>query len=301
MLDDRGALRAVRAAAPGPDRRADQQAQRRVEVEEVVVRELLAPELLGQRVPVAQVERGARLRVLAVAQRLRERDGQREGAGQLVRDQPGLEIARDRRVVFGGPFERARREAPPRGAVDAGRERFDQLAVLLGVDEHGDVLEILRGRADERDAADVDLLDRFLQRRARLRDRLLERVEVDDDGRDRRDAVFLRLGQVSGVAAIGEDPAEDARVQRLHAAVEERREAGQIADVERLDAVLDQVRARPAGRVDRQPRSRERAGELDHTATLVDREQRRGLSVNGQGPSPAAGPLRRGARRARPR
>ena len=52
-------------------------------------------------------------------------------------------------------------------------------------------------------------------------------------------------------AAVGQNAAEDARMERLHAAVEERREAGQLGDLMRLDAVLAQVGARSAGCVDR--------------------------------------------------
>ena len=80
--------------------------------------------------------------------------------------------------------------------------------------------EIFRGRADERDAADVDLLDRLFERRFLARDRRLERIEVHDDRVDRGDAVTLGLVAVRGVSAIDEDAAEHARVERLHATVE---------------------------------------------------------------------------------
>ena len=64
-----------------------------------------------------------------------------------------------------------------------------------------------------------------------LRDRLLERVEVDADEVDRLDAVLLHRGDVLGVVALGEQAAVDLRVQRLDPAVHHLGEAGDLADV----------------------------------------------------------------------
>ena len=71
------------------------------------------------------------------------------------------------------------------------------------------MVEVLRGCPDERDASDVDLLDRFLETRAFARDRLLEGIQVYHHHADRRDAVGRGFGHVRGVVAVGEDRAED--------------------------------------------------------------------------------------------
>jgi hypothetical protein len=89
-------------------------------------------------------------------------------------------------------------------------------------------------------------------------------------------------------AAIGQDTAEDARVERLHPAIEERRKAGQLGDVVRRDAVLAQVRARSAGRVERRAARRERARKLDDARTIVDREERRFALVRARRSYPAS-------------
>ena len=58
-----------------------------------------------------------------------------------------------------------------------------------------------------------------------------ERVEVDDDERDRLDPVGRHVGPVLGLGRVGEQPAVDLRVERDDAVVEDRRNAGQFGDV----------------------------------------------------------------------
>ena len=62
----------------------------------------------------------------------------------------------------------ARRAGPARGApggspLAAGLEGRNGAVVVGGIDQHGDVGVVLRGRADERRAPDVDLLDGVLK------------------------------------------------------------------------------------------------------------------------------------------
>jgi hypothetical protein len=231
--------------------------------------------LLGQLRFARDVERRAILRILPVAQRLRDRNRQRERTRQLVREQARFEIARDRGVVFGGAFVGTRRKAAARVAIAAARQRGDRFGILFGIAEHADALEVLRRGAQERNAADVDLLDRFVQRRAVARDGLLERIEVDDDGRDQRDAIRFRFGLVRRVARVAQDAAEDVRVQRLHATVEHRWETGELLDVAHVEAGSAQVRRGAAGGVDDRSRGGQRAGEFDDAVPVVDRNQRR--------------------------
>ena len=70
--------------------------------------------------------------------------------------------------------------------------------IVRGLDDDGDIVVVLRGGADHRRAADVDVLDAVLVAGA-LGDRRLERIEVDHEQVDRRDAVRLHgLGMVPG-------------------------------------------------------------------------------------------------------
>jgi hypothetical protein len=106
---------------------------------------------------------------------------------------------------------------------------------------------VLGGRADHARPADVDVLDRLVERHARLAHRLLERVEVDADQVDRLDAVLAHGGHVLGVVAQGEQAAVDLRVQRLDAAVHHLREAGDVGDVGDRELVLAEKLRGPAG------------------------------------------------------
>jgi len=156
--------------------------------------------------------------------------------------------------------------------------------VLIGVDQHGHVFKILRSRTNQRDAADIDLLDRLFERRSVAGHGRFERIQVDNDDRDRRNTVLARFGEVGWILAVGEDPAENARMQRFHAAVEQRRKPGELADVERGNAMGDQMRARAAGRIDRHPAQRKFAREFNDARAIVHREERR--CVNRQGATP---------------
>ncbi len=208
-------------------------------------------QLLGERSLARKIERRAILRILAVAQRLRDGDGQRERTGKLAREQTGFEIARDRGIVFGRAFEGARREPLAHRGIDAVRQGGCDLGVLRRIAEHGNVLEVLGRSANQRNAADIDLLECFLERRARARDGFFERIQIDDDVVELRNLVLRGFFIVFGIAAVRKNRPEDFGVQRLDAAVEERRKTGQLADVMRVDSVLDQMRARSARRVDR--------------------------------------------------
>ena len=102
-----------------------------------------------------------------------------------------------------------------RGA--AVRERFEHLGIVGGIDDDGDVLVILRRRAQHRRAADVDVLDRVGERAVGPRGGRFERIEIDDQQIDRRDVV-LRHHRIVG-AAPAEQAAVHFRMQRLDAAV----------------------------------------------------------------------------------
>ena len=66
---------------------------------------------------------------------------------------------------------------------------------------------------------------------ARLRDGRLERIEVDHEKIDRRDAVRRHRGCMLRIVAHREQAAMHLRMQRLHPAVHHFRKAGELADV----------------------------------------------------------------------
>ena len=170
------------------------------------------------------------MRVLAVAQRL----AQRAGDGQALRESLAAlrgEPGGDRGVIGGGAgiglagqpaaqrrawCRHARRAPPARSAYCAGSVRTATRVVVLG-----------RG-ADQRRAADVDVLDAVLGRGA-ARDRRLERVEVDArPGRSARCRAPAICAHMLGQVAAAENAAMDLRHQRLHPAVEDLRKAGVV-------------------------------------------------------------------------
>ena len=148
---------------------AYEEPQRRIEIEQVVIRERFASELLGQTVRAREVERGPRLWVLTVTKRRCERNRERERAREFACDQARLEIPRDRRIVLRRALEGARREAPPQRDIRFAT-RLANRRILIGVHENRHVREVFRRGTNQRDAADIDLLDRLLQRRAFTRD-----------------------------------------------------------------------------------------------------------------------------------
>ena len=88
--------------------------------------------------------------------------------------------------------ERLRRQAPPHVEVQSALgERAKHVGVALGPDDDGDGVVVLGRGADHRRAADVDLLDRLLERDFGPADRGHERVEVAAHQVDLAQAVLL--------------------------------------------------------------------------------------------------------------
>ena len=131
------------------------------------------------------------------------------------------------------PWRRASSAAQGRRAAML-RQLGQHRGVILGLDHHGDVGVVLGGGADHRRAADVDVLDAVVVSRA-LRDRRLERIEVDHQQVDRPDAVRGHRRRVLLVVADRQQPAVHLRVQRLHPAVHHLGKAGQLRDVHHLE------------------------------------------------------------------
>ena len=225
------------------------------------------------------------MRVLAVAQVLHlleaEVEAVREGLVGLGRHEAPLaqlhlrEVGGDRGLVAAGVAERLLREVEPGRRVDAALavELLEQQRVVGGVHHDGDVAEVLGGGAHHRRPADVDVLERLVEATA-LRDLVLERVEVHHHHVDRGNAVRLERLHVLGQVAAREDAAVDLRVQRLHAPVEDLREAGGLRDARHLDARLLELLRGAARRQHLEPALGEAAGELDEALLARDRQQR---------------------------
>ena len=145
---------------------------------------------------------------------------------------------------------------------------IQRLAVGGRVGDDGDARVVLGGGAHHRGAADVDLLDALVGAGAGGHGRG-ERVEVDDDELERLDAEVGELGDVVGLAGVGEDAGVHAGVQRLDPALEALREAGEVLDrrhghAERLDE-----RGRAPGGDERHPGVVQAADELLEAGLVV--------------------------------
>jgi hypothetical protein len=228
-----------------------------VEVEQVVVRELLALQHLGLRQrrthrALDGVEGGLLVRVLAVAehalavergvQRLREVG---QGAGGLV---DAAEVPGDGTVVRGGVREGLAREleAQPRGHAARGFQLAQHAAVVCGIHHHRHPLVVLGRRADHGRAADVDVLDDLLERGAAGHG-LAERVQVHHHQIDGIEAAGPHLLAV-GLGRPAQDAAVHARMQGLHPAVEDLRRAREVAHLAHRHARVAQGPGRAPGR-----------------------------------------------------
>ena len=97
-----------------------------------------------------------------------------------------------------------------------------------------------------------------------------EGIEVDDHGVDRPDPVPGHDLDVVGTVAAIEEAGKDIRVERLHPAVEDLREAGDRGDVGDLHPVRFQGPGRTAGADDLDSRGLQRGGELVEARLVVD-------------------------------
>ncbi len=153
------------------------------------------------------------------------------------------------------------------------RELRGDGGVVRRVADDADVRVVLRGRAQERRAADVDLLDRLRERRPAPRDGFLERVQVHDDEVDRSDAVRRGLAAVALLGAVEEDAAEELRVERLDAPAEDLRKAREVRDVRDGEARCGEVLRGAARRKEPEALRDERAGEFVEAGAVGDREE----------------------------
>ena len=207
------------------------------------------------------------MRVLAVAQRLDQPAAEGAEIRRVV-----LELSRkpvrDRRIIGGGARigfcgeAAAQRE---RGRALVGGEFVEHGLIVPRLDDDGDVVVVLCRRPDHRGTADVDILDAVLVTRAFV-DGRLERIEVDHQQIDRRDAVRLhRLGMFL-VVADREQAAMHLGMQRLDPAVHHFGKAGEVGDVVYLQPCRGDRLGGAAGGDEFDAVASQRLGEFDQAS-----------------------------------
>ncbi len=260
----------------------------RVGVVDVVVGKLFALNLHRGRhaeAPLARaVEGGPLMRVLPIAQRLREFARDRARAWRVIVLQVGKPCS-DRRIV------RCRPRIGTRGErLAQGRRRRAVMRVHIGeharivrrIDNDGDAFMVLRAGADEGRAADIDILDAGGEIAA-CPYRHLERIEIDDEEIDRRDGMILQRALMRLVAAHREQAAMDLRVQRLHAPVHHLRHACDLGDIDDFEPGFAQQLRRSAGGDQLHAARAQAFGEIGKARLVAHREEGAGDLSRGHG------------------
>ena len=131
-------------------------------------------------------------------------------------------------------------------------------------------MKILGCGANHRRAADVDVLDQFLKRNARLGGGLLEGVEIHDHHVDGSNAVLGHGGDVLRIFAAMQNPAVDLGMQSLDAAIEHFGKTGELGDVLDRHFGVAQEFCCAAGRDEFDAESGEFAGKIDKSGFVGD-------------------------------
>ena len=263
----------------GAWQRADDR-QGAVQIQQIVVRQLLAMQLPGRDKIRAgrgqRIERSALVRILAVAQFHFSPQHERQRRGKVGAPGRLHEILGDRLIVFGCAGIRRSRQTPPqfqrRAAV--GRDFIENCRVLLGRRRDRHEAMVLRRRPNQARPANVDLLDRFVVRNTRPGDGRLERIEIHHHQIERHDAMFGGLPHVLGIVAAAEDAAVNSWVQRFHAAVHHFGPAGIGTHFFDRQARLLQMPPRAAGAVKLHARSRQPARKISQPQLIANTENR---------------------------
>ena len=122
----------------------------------------------------------------------------------------------------------------------------EDLGVIAGVDDDHNIVVILGAGADHRRAADVDIFDAIGERRTPLY-RRLERIKIDHEEIDRRDAMRQHHCLVFGVFPDCQKPAMNFWMQGFDPPIQELRKAGQIGDFAGRKPSFGKCGARAAG------------------------------------------------------
>ena len=96
------------------------------------------------------------------------------------------------------------------------RSSVEQRRIIGRLDHHAYVRMVLCRGADQGGTADVDILDRIVERAARPGNGLPKRIEIDHDQIDRGNCVLGERGHVLERIAARENRAMDLGMQGLH-------------------------------------------------------------------------------------
>ena len=119
-----------------------------------------------------------------------------------------------------------------------------------------------------------------------------EGIEVDADEVERLDLLLVERLEVVGAVAPGEDPAVDARVQRLHAAAEHLRRLRDVLDARDPEPLLLEERSGATARDELEAELVQPARELVEAGLVVDGDQRAHSSLTTCGAAGARPPAR---------
>jgi hypothetical protein len=151
-------------------------------------------------------------------------------------------------------------------------ERLEHGRILRGIVRDDHVGVVLRRRAQQRDAADVDLLDeRAVGQGCRAR---FERIQRDRHEVDRLEAALLQRREIVRDLAPGENGGVHVRMQRLHTPAEQLGRARPVLDGRGRDAFVREPSRGAARRQDLRAARGERASERGGATRLGEREQR---------------------------
>src|SRR5690606_11972598 len=134
-----------------------------------------------------------------------------------------------------------------------------------------DSLVVLRGGTNHRRAADIDILDRVLERRIRPRYDALERIQIHRDHVDRRDR--MRGERIVVDAATSEQAAVDLRVQRLDAPVHDLGKPRDLRDLGDGQRRVAKRSRRASGRDQLERQIEQSSCELDDPALVGNAQQ----------------------------
>ena len=137
-------------------------------------------------------------------------------------------------------------------------------AVLGGVDDHPHMGVILGRRPHHGGATHVDQLDGGVRP---------ERIQVAHHQVDEADLLALEIGEMLGLAPVGQDPAGDDRVEGLDPATEHLRRTRQLGDFEVGDAGTGQHRGGAAAGDQFPSQIGEPAGQLLESRLVVYGQQ----------------------------
>ena len=119
--------------------------------------------------------------------------------------------------------------------------------VVCGIDHDGDRGEVFGRRSQHGRPADVDVLQRVIQRYAGLADGCCEGIEVDYHQVDGINTVLLQLGHVAGRIPPRQQAAVDGGMQGLDATFQNLRRTGNIRHLANDDPGIRQAPVRAAG------------------------------------------------------